>query len=74
MAWHLLAQSEAPKPILPERSSWDWLLSFGVVFVVVAVLVAVAIYVVRSRRLAAQAIAEVGDLRSSLRESSGRPL
>jgi hypothetical protein len=74
MAWGLLAQSEAPEPLLPEGSSWDWLLSLGVAFVVVAVLVAVAIYVVRSRRLAAQAIAEVEQLRSSLRYSSGRPL
>jgi len=66
----LLAQAEAPEPLLPESGSWQWLLPLGVAFVVAAVLLAVAIYVVRSRRLAAQAIAEVDELRSFLRGPS----
>jgi len=69
MVWLLFAQSEAPAPLLPEDSSWDWLLSVGALLAVVAVLGCVAIYVVRSRRLAAQAISEVRDLRSSMGES-----
>lgn len=69
MLWLVFAQSQAPGPILPEDSSWDWLLSVGVVLAVVAVLGCVAIYVVRSRRLAAQALSEVRDLRSSMGDS-----
>jgi hypothetical protein len=60
MAWLVLAQSEAPEPILPESGSiWDWLLPVGVGLAVVMVLALFAIYVVRTRRLATQAIAEV---------------
>jgi hypothetical protein len=73
VGWGRLAQPEAPMPLLSESSSWDWLLSLGVVLVVVAALVAAAVYVVRSRRLAAHAIAEVDELRSSLCGSSDRP-
>jgi hypothetical protein len=69
MVWLRFAQSQAPDPVLPESSSWDWLLSVGVLVAVVAVLGCVAIYLVRSRRLAAQAISEVRDLRSSMGES-----
>ena len=59
MAWLLIAQSEAPAPILPESSAWDWLLPVGVVLVAVALMVSLAIYVVRSRRLATLALAGV---------------
>jgi hypothetical protein len=69
MLWLVFAQSQAPGPILPGESGWDWLLSVSVVLAVVAVLGCVAIYVVRSRRLAAQALSEVRDLRSSMGDS-----
>jgi hypothetical protein len=66
MAWLLIAQSEAPEPILPESSSWDWVLALGVVLVVAALVVALAVYTVRSRRLAIQALTEVDEVRYSL--------
>ena len=65
MAWLLIAQSEAPEPILPESSAWDWLLPVGVVLVAVALMVSLAIYVVRSRRLATLALAGVEQIRGS---------
>jgi uncharacterized integral membrane protein len=67
MAWLLIAQSEAPEPILlPGSSSWEWVLPLGVAFVVAALVVALAVYTVRSRRLAIQALAEVDEVRRSL--------
>jgi hypothetical protein len=45
----------------------------GVAVLVVAAFVAVAIYVVKSRRLAAEVIAKVSELRSSLGGSPGQP-
>jgi hypothetical protein len=66
MAWLLIAQSEAPEPILPESSSWDWVLALGVVLVVAALVVALAVYTVRSRRLAIQALTEVDEVHHSL--------
>jgi hypothetical protein len=66
MAWLLIAQSEAPEPVLPESSSWEWVLPVGVVFVVASLVVAFAVYIVRSRRLAPQALIEVDEVRHSL--------
>jgi uncharacterized integral membrane protein len=72
MAWLLIAQSEAPEPILPESTTWQWVLPVGVVFVVAALLVAITVYTVRSRRLATRALAEVNEVRHSLRSGGGR--
>jgi cytochrome c-type biogenesis protein CcmH/NrfF len=67
MAWLLMiAQSEAPEPLLPESSSWEWVLPVGVVILVGALVVAFAVYTVRSRRLATQALTEVDEVRHSL--------
>ena len=71
MSWLSIAQSEAPQPILPESSSWEWVLPVGVVFVVTALVVALAVYTVRSRRLATQALAEVDEVRHSLGSDIG---
>lgn len=73
MAWLLIAQSEPPEPLLPESSSWEWFLPVGIVFVVVALVVAFALYTVRSRRLAAQALTEVDEVRRSLGDRFGPP-
>jgi hypothetical protein len=72
MAWLLIAQSEAPEPILPESSTWEWVLPVVVVFVVAALVVAVAFYTVRSRRLAIRALAEVDEVRQSVGSGLGR--
>jgi hypothetical protein len=68
--WLVFAPSQAPDPIPPEdSSSWDWLLPVGIALAVVAALGRVAIHLVRSRRLATQALFEVRGLRSSVGES-----
>ena len=65
MAWLLIAQSEAPEPILPESSSWAWLLPVGFVLVAVALVALLAVYTLRSRRLAVRALTEANEVRRS---------
>ena len=54
MASLFIGQTEAPEPILPESTIGQWLLSVGVLLVVLALVVALGLYTVRSRRLAVQ--------------------
>ena len=63
MPWHALSQAQAPEPLLPEQSATSWVMPL-VLALLLACCVAVAVYVVRTRRLAAQALQAYEDTES----------
>ena len=56
MPWQALSQAQAPEPLLPEQSATSWVMPLVLALLLLACCVAVAVYVVRTRRLAAQAL------------------
>ena len=72
MSWWLIAQADAPEPLLPDDRGVDatWFLVFASWVLAAAAVWWVVRTVREARRLAKQAVADVADLRSEVRRSA----
>lgn len=73
-AFVLLAQQDAPDPILPETNDWMWsVTSIIAVLIPVVVVILLVRYLVATRRIAESAAAESRALREELRSKDRDP-